>query len=86
MPQDTPENRDARDRAFTANHKLANSFVLASYRAKASGKHFAASIEPPANLRWPILILRASATSSNETGIGILQLPTTRAAIETNRQ
>jgi len=68
-------NRDARERAFIARHQSANSFVLATAEAKASGNHFVASLAAPANLGWSNLVLRASAALSNEVGLAATSVP-----------
>jgi hypothetical protein len=82
----SPGNREARERAFTANHQRANSFVLASAEAKAAGNRFVGSLEMPANAPWSNLICRASATLSNETGLGVITVPVnaTAAASQTH--
>jgi hypothetical protein len=82
LPPDTPPNREARQRAFIANHQRANSFVLASAEAKASGTDFVGSLEVPGNLPWKRLICRASATLSNETALGVITVPVSAAAAE----
>ena len=76
----SPGNREARERAFIANHQRANSFVLASAEAKAAGNRFVGSLEMPANSPWSNLICRASATLSNETGLGVITVPVKAAA------
>ncbi|MGD0262182.1 MAG: C25 family cysteine peptidase [Verrucomicrobiota bacterium] len=80
LPPDSPENQDARERAFMTNHQRANSFVLASADATASGIRFAGLLEMPAHLPWTNLVCRASATLSNETGLGVITVPVNAAA------
>ena len=79
-PPNSPGNREARERTFIANHQRANSFVLASAEAKAAGGRFAGSLEMPARVPWKSLICRASATLSNETGLGVITVPVKAAA------
>ena len=80
VPPNSPGNREARESTFIANHQRANSFVLASAEAKASGTGFVGSLEVPANLPWKRLICRASATLSNETALGVITVPVSGAA------
>jgi hypothetical protein len=75
VPANTRTNRDARERAFTARHQSANSFVLTTAEARASGTHFAASLKAPASLPWSSVVVRASAILSNETGMGVVAVP-----------
>ena len=75
IPANSPENREARERAFIANYQRANSFVLATAETKASGTHFDASLEAPVDVPWSNIVVRASATSSNEAGLGIVVVP-----------
>ena len=75
LPPNSPTNRDARERAFLARHQSANSFVLTTADAKVSGTHFAASLKTPASLPWSNVVVRASATMSNETGMGVVVVP-----------
>jgi hypothetical protein len=75
VPANTRTNRDARERAFTARHQSANSFVLTTAEARASGTHFAASLQAPASLPWSNVVVRASAILSNETGMGVVAVP-----------
>jgi len=75
LPANTRTNRDARERAFLARHQSANSFVLTTAEAKASGTHFAAPLKAPASLPWSKVVVRASASLSNETGMGAVAVP-----------
>ena len=84
VPPSSPENRQARDRAYTANHRRANTYVLAETDTVAEGKTFAASLVVPAVLPWTNVTVKASATVSSDSGIGVLVLPagaTVRAAM-----
>jgi hypothetical protein len=78
LPPNTRTNRDVRERAFMARHQSANSFVLTTAEARASGNHFTASLKVPARLPWSSVVVRASATLSNETGMGVVAVPVKR--------
>lgn len=75
VPPNSPENRQAQDRAFVANHRRANTYVLTQVDTVAAGKTFASSLAVPETLSWTNLTLKAAATVSNETGLGVLVLP-----------
>ncbi|HLX68040.1 MAG TPA: C25 family cysteine peptidase [Verrucomicrobiae bacterium] len=74
VPPNSPENRRARERILIANHHRANSYVLTEADAVAVGKTFSVSLAVPAALPWTNLTLKASATTSNESGLGVLVL------------
>jgi hypothetical protein len=78
LPSNSPTNRDARQRAFIARHESANSFVLTSAEAKASGNRFAGSLHVPSAIPWSNVVLRASATLAKEAGIGVVVVPVKR--------
>jgi hypothetical protein len=78
LPTNTRTNRTARERAFMARHQSANSFVVTTAEARASGTHFAASLKAPASLPWSNVVVRASAVLSNETGMGVVAVPVKR--------
>jgi hypothetical protein len=75
VPPNSPENRQAQDRVYAANHRRANTYVLAQADAVVAGKTFSASLAVPDALTWTNLTLKAAATLSNETGLGVLVLP-----------
>jgi hypothetical protein len=50
-----------RDRAMLANYRLANRFVLSKQEVPASGIEFTATLEIPAKLPWPTVLLRVYA-------------------------
>jgi hypothetical protein len=74
LPPNSPANREARERAFMARHQSANTFVLTTAETRASTNHFAASIKIPVDLPWTNVVIRASATLSNEAAIGVITL------------
>ena len=74
LPPESPGNREVRAQAILANYQRATSFVLTTTEAKTSGNHFVGSLEVPVNLPWNELILRATATQSQETGLGVIRL------------
>jgi Peptidase family C25 len=71
-PSPSPQNRQARLRAFAANFQRANSFILATAEAKTHGREFTAALAVPAQLPWTNLVLRARATLDNESGVGVI--------------
>lgn len=74
VPENAPENRQVWERVFFANYRRANNYVLVQADTVALGKTFAVSLAVPASLPSTNLVLKASATVSNETGIGVLVL------------
>jgi hypothetical protein len=75
LPQNPAENREARNRAFLANHQRANAFVLAAADAEVSANQFSGSLEVPGEMPWNSVVLRALATLPHDSGLGILTLP-----------
>ena len=75
VPPNSPENREARERIYIANHQRANTYVLTQADTVATNKNFSAMMAVPAALPWTNLTLKASATISNETEQGVLVLP-----------
>ncbi len=73
----SPQNPEARRRALAANFQRANSFTLATAEAKSRGREFTATFTVPPRLPWTNLILRASATLSGKTGLGVMTLRAT---------
>jgi hypothetical protein len=74
VPANSPENREARNRAFDFNFERANSFILAAADAQVSGSQFTGSLAAPSELPWSNLVLRATATLPHDVGFGILTL------------
>lgn len=74
LPPSAPENRQAREGVYLANHRRANTYILAEADTIAAGTTFAASLAVPATLPWTNLTLKASATVSNESGVGVFVL------------
>jgi hypothetical protein len=75
VPAGSAEDPGAREKAFKANHERANSFVLTSAEASGTAQHFAVSLGMPADAPWTNIVIRASATVSNDTGIGAVEGP-----------
>ncbi len=75
VPPNRAENRQAREHVFAANHQRPNSFVLAAAEARTSSGSFAATLQAPAILPWSKVIVRASATVSNQSSMGIMVVP-----------
>lgn len=74
VPPGSAENRQERERIFIANHRHANTYILAQADTVAVGKTFSAALAVPTDLQWTNLTLKASATASNESGLGVLVL------------
>jgi hypothetical protein len=74
LPPPLPENREARTRAIAGNYERVSSFMLTSAEVASLGNKFTGSLEVPKQLPWTNLILRATATADEETGLGILAL------------
>jgi hypothetical protein len=75
LPENTPQNRQVREEAFTSRHQSANSFVLTTADAKTTGDSFTALLTAPTNAPWSNLVVRASATLSNDVGMGVILVP-----------
>jgi hypothetical protein len=58
-----------RDRMMLANHRLANRFVVAKQEVSARGNEFTATLEVPAKLPWPKVLLRVYAHTEKEEGM-----------------
>jgi hypothetical protein len=75
IPENSPENRQVREKAFTSRHQSANSFVLTTTDAKVTGDRFTALLTSPTNAPWSNFVVRVSATLSNEMGMGVILVP-----------
>jgi hypothetical protein len=75
IPENSPENRQAREKAFTSRYQSANSFVLITTDAKVTGDRFTTLLASPTNAPWSNLVVRASATLSNDVGMGVILVP-----------
>jgi hypothetical protein len=60
------------------NCARANNFVLTAGDASITGNHFTCTLTPPTSLPWTNIILRATATTTNEFALGVLTLPVGR--------
>jgi hypothetical protein len=56
------------------NCARANNFILTSAEASRSGNEFTCTLTPPSALPWTNLVLRATADTTNESGLGVLTL------------
>jgi hypothetical protein len=75
IPPNSSENRQAREQAFVARHQSANSLMLTTAETKAAGDHFTMSLKAPTDLPWSNVVIRATATASNEAAIGVISVP-----------
>lgn len=75
VPKNSQETREARVKAFEANHQRANSFVVSSALKKSVGTNFSVSMKLGDAMPWSNVVIRATATVSNEMGFGVLVLP-----------
>jgi len=80
VPSVTPENRAAVAGLIATNHQRANDFVLVSTNAETLGNAFKGTLRVPDRVLWSTLVLRASATLSNETALGIRIIPVNSAS------
>ncbi len=68
------EPADARARVMRDNHDRANRFVLGSKEVTAKDGRFEASLELPAKLPWPRLVVRAYAATERHEGLGVVKV------------
>jgi hypothetical protein len=68
----------ARDRVMLANHERANRFVVASGEADVKDDRFTATLDVPAKLPWPSLILRAYVANKSAEGMAVRILEVTK--------
>lgn len=64
-----------RDRAMLANHERANCFALTDSECTEKDGRFQATLDVPAKLPWPRLILRVYAANEREEGMAVRTLP-----------
>lgn len=65
---------EARARVLLANHERANRFVLVQSESTAKDGRFRATLDVPAKLPWPRLILRVYAANEREEGMAVRTL------------
>jgi hypothetical protein len=65
----------ARERVMRANHERANRFAVASAETVAKAVRFQATLDVPAKLPYPRLILRVYAATEDEEGLAVRTLP-----------
>jgi hypothetical protein len=68
------EEIQARDRVMLANHERANRFVVAASESTVKDGRFQATLDVPAKLPWPRLILRVYAANEREEGMAVRTL------------
>ncbi len=73
------EEFQARQRVMLANHERANRFVLAASEGTVKDGRFQATLDVPAKLPWPRLILRVYAANRHEEGMAVRTLPKSAA-------
>lgn len=66
LPQDA-----RRERVMLANHDRANRFVLTSNEVEVKDGRFQATLDVPAKLQWPHVILRAYAAGKRDEGMAV---------------
>jgi hypothetical protein len=69
-----PMRSQERERVVLANHERANRFVLAASESTVKDGRFQATLEVPAKLPWPQLILRVHAANEREEGMAVQTL------------
>lgn len=74
VPAD-PEGMQARHRVLLANHERANRFIVAASESTVKDGRYQATLEVPAKLPWPRLILRVYAANEREEGMAVRTLP-----------
>jgi hypothetical protein len=75
LPEPSPDGAVERDRIAAENNTKMNNRTLATAIATAQGRSFACSLEVPANLAGPMVVLRAFAEAGAEIAEGVLKLP-----------
>jgi hypothetical protein len=74
LPVFSRTNRASVAQTAMANHRKANEFVLASAEVESSGGVLSNRIEVPAQIPWSNLVIRASATLTNELLTGVTRV------------
>jgi hypothetical protein len=81
IPDDLePLPKEGRDRVLLANHEKANRFVLAAAECMVRDGAFEAKLDLPPKLPWRRVLLRASAATDSEEGLGVLSLEVRKLA------
>jgi hypothetical protein len=74
LSQLTSEEIQARDRVMMANHERANRFILAASESTVKEGRFEATLDIPAKLPWPRLVLRVYAADAQQEGMAVRTL------------
>jgi arylsulfatase A-like enzyme len=80
LPEPSSDGAAERDRIAAENNRKTNNRTIATATATAQGKSFTCSLEVPANLTVPMVVVRAFAEAGNEIAEGVLKLPTGTSA------
>ena len=75
LPEPSPDGAAERDRVAAENNCKVNSRTISTATATAAGRSFACSLEVPANLGVPTVVVRAFAEAGTEIAEGVLKLP-----------
>jgi hypothetical protein len=82
VPNSTRANAAERDRILLANHERANRFVLDKREAKVEDGCFQATLEAPAKLPWPRVVVRAYAANSSAEAMTVQVLEVGKKTVE----
>ncbi|HTU93354.1 MAG TPA: C25 family cysteine peptidase [Gemmataceae bacterium] len=74
MPKDPRSGNAVRERVMLANHERANRFVVAESESREKAGRFQATVDVPAKLPWPCLVLRVYAANEREEGMAVQTL------------
>jgi len=74
LPELSPDGSVERDRIAAENNRKVNNRMISTATATAQGRSFACSLEVPANLAVPMVVVRAFAEAGNEIAEGVLKL------------
>ena len=75
LPEPSANGTAERDRIAAENNRKVNSRTISTATATAQGRSFACSLEVPANLAVPMVVVRAFAEAGTEIAEGVLKLP-----------
>jgi hypothetical protein len=75
LPEPSPDGAVERDRIAAENNRKVNNRTIATATATARGKSFTCSLEVPANLAVPMVVVRAFAEAGAEIAEGVIKLP-----------
>ena len=75
LPELSADGAAERERMAAENNNKVNNRTISTASATAQGRSFACSLEVPANLAVPMVVVRAFAEAGNEIAEGVLKLP-----------